>query len=183
MSHKWLAVLVCCSVLAGLAVERSIIVRATDSAQITPEQTELPIRRETQVVPNSPEISFIDSQSPTCYLPAPGTSACYITWNYLYVTASSSNYIISMTIAIDNNLQAYHAGFFQTYMYVPGSMYGQGFKVNCGLPGTEGVQALGKTYNYTIRARETGGLGSANYGSVSCPGDVVKVYLPNISKP
>ena len=183
MSRKWLVVWVCCAAFAALAIERNIIASATDIAQTTPEKSEIPVRRETQDAPNAPEISFIDSQSPTCYLPSPGTGACYITWNYLYVTASSPNYIISMTITIDNRILAYNSGFFQTYMFVPGSMYGRGLKVNCGLPGTDGVQALGKSYNYTIRARETGGLGAANYGAVTCPADVVKVYLPNVHKP
>ena len=34
---------------------------------------------------------------------------------------------------------------------------------------------LGKTYAYTVRSRETGGLSAANYGSVTCPSDVVPV--------
>jgi hypothetical protein len=183
MSRKWLALLVSCLALSALVVERSIIVGATGNPHRPPVNTAVPDRREMQRVINAPEISFIDSQSPTCYLPAPGTGACYITWNYLNVSATSPNYIISMTIAIDNQIQAYNAGFFQTSMYIPGEMYGRGFKVNCGLPGAGGVETLGKTYNYTIRARETGGLGSANYGAVTCPGDVVRVFLPSITKP
>jgi hypothetical protein len=65
---------------------------------------------------DAPAISFIDSPSPTCYLPAPGTGACYIQWEYLSVTAAAGANIISMTVSIDNELRAYHGGFFQTSM-------------------------------------------------------------------
>jgi hypothetical protein len=130
---------------------------------------------------DSPDISFIDSPSPTCSLAEPGTGVCYINWNYLYVTASTSQYIISMTVAISGEIQSYNSGFFQTAMYVPGDFYSPGFRVNCGLPGTT-PPGLGKSYSYTVRARETGGLGAANYGSVICPGDIVHNYLPIIRK-
>jgi hypothetical protein len=122
---------------------------------------------------DQPTISFIDSPSATCYQPASARNTCYIEWNYLYVTASASQYIISMTVSIDNRLVANHSGFFQTYMYIPSDMVGHGFKVACGPRNASG---LGKTYAYTLRARETGGLTAANYGSVTCPG----VYLVNL---
>jgi hypothetical protein len=125
-----------------------------------------------------PAISFIDSPSPTCYQPDPSRNTCIIEWNYLYVTASASQYIISMTVSIDNHIVAYHSGFFQTSMYIPDDMVGHGFKVACGPRGANG---LGKTYAYTLRARETGGLGAANYGSVTCPG-VYLLYLPNVRR-
>jgi hypothetical protein len=127
---------------------------------------------------DSPAISFIDSPSPTCYRPAVGTGICYITWNNLNVTASSGQYIISMTVSIDNDLRAYFAGFFQTSMYIPGDMTAPGFKMTCGMPGSGFYANMGKSYSYAIRARETGGLSAANYGSVTCPADVVTVYLP-----
>jgi hypothetical protein len=128
---------------------------------------------ETATKIDQPTISFIDSPSATCYQPDTSRNTCYIEWNYLYVTASTSQYIISMTVSIDNHIVAYHSGFFQTSMYIPDDMVGQGFKVACGPRGASG---LGNTYAYTLRARETGGLGAANYGSVACPG----VYLVNL---
>jgi hypothetical protein len=131
-------------------------------------------RGETQ----QPTISFIDSPSATCDQPVSGRNDCYITWNYLYVTASSSQYIISMTVDIANHPAAYHSGFFQTSMYIPGDIFGQGFKVVCG---PRNVIGLGNTYAYTIRARETGGLSAANYGSVQCPGMYVN-FLPAIRR-
>lgn len=131
----------------------------------------------------SPNISYIESPSPTCVHPQPGTGACYITWNYLYVAAASGQYIISMTIAIDNQVRAYHAGFFQNFMYIPGDMMGSGFRVDCGPPGSGDLAIWGNTYNYTIRARETGGLGAANYGSVTCPADIIRLYLPVVIRP
>jgi len=136
-------------------------------------------RREIETAPEAaaqieqPTISFIDSPSATCYQPDSSRNTCYIEWNYLYVTASTSQYIISMTVSLDNHLRAYHSGFFQTAMYIPSGMVGRGFKVACGPRDAIG---LGKTYAYTLRARETSGLGAANYGSVTCPG----VYLVNL---
>jgi hypothetical protein len=131
--------------------------------------------------PNSvqaPAISFIDNPSATCYRPVASANTCYITWNNLNVTASSAQYIVSMTISIDNRLRAYHSGFFQTSMYIPGDLFGPGFQVACGPRGAGG---MGNTYAYTVRASETGGLSSANYGSVTCPG-VMLVHLPIIRR-
>lgn len=125
-----------------------------------------------------PAISFIDNPSPTCYQPDASRNTCYIEWSYLYVTASTSQYIISMTVSIDGRLVAYHSGFFQTAMYIPDDMVGHGFTVACG-PRT--ASGLGNSYAYTVRARETGGLSAANYGSVTCPG-VYLLYLPNVRR-
>ncbi|MEZ4593941.1 MAG: hypothetical protein R3D55_22775 [Chloroflexota bacterium] len=129
---------------------------------------------------NAPAISFIENTSATCSRPRPGTGQCAITWNYMSVTAASSSYIISMTVAIDNQIRAYHSGFFQNSMAFPGTMLGDGFQVVCGFP--QGNTGFGNSYSYTVRARETSGLSSANYGSVTCPADVVKVYLPAVLK-
>lgn len=128
----------------------------------------------------APNISVISSPSATCSRPAPGTGACYIQWDYLYVTAASSSYVISMTVAIDNQIRAYHSGFFQTAMYIPANMTQPGYKVTCGFP--QGDFGMGNTYPYTIRARETSGNAAANYGSVACPADVVTLYLPIVRK-
>ncbi|MDI6696747.1 MAG: hypothetical protein QME21_16990 [Anaerolineales bacterium] len=123
------------------------------------------------------------SNSPTCYRQAAGSGVCYIEWSYLYTSASSGSYIISMTVTIDDRLRAYHAGFFQTAMYVPSDFYGTGFKVTCGIPGSGGVPGMGRTYAYTIRARETGGGVTSNTGAVVCPADEIKIHLPLIQKP
>jgi hypothetical protein len=135
------------------------------------------IQSETTV--DQPTISFIDNPSATCVQPISSRNDCYITWNYLNVSASSSQYIISMTIAIDNQLAAYHAGFFQASMYIPGDLFGPGFKVACGPRNP--LTGLGAVHAYTIRARETGGLSAANYGSVQCPG-VYLNYLPSVRR-
>ncbi len=130
----------------------------------------------------SPTITSIDSPSATCYLPAPGSGACYIEWNYLYVAAGSGAYVISMTVAIDGRLRAYHSGFFQSSFYIPADMTRPGYKVTCGWPGSGAAAVWGNTYSYVIRARDTAGLSAANYGSVSCPADIVKVYLPVLQR-
>jgi hypothetical protein len=184
ITRKWLGALAGLLALAGLVIAWGAIVaraaagsQATSAAVATPQGPQLP-RREIQGGPQSPAISFIDSPSATCYRPVAGTGECYIEWNYLYVTASSSQYVISMTVSIDGRLRAYHSGFFQTSMYIPGDMYDPGFRVICGFPGAGGVAGMGNTYSYILRARETGGLSAANYGSVTCPADVVQVFMP-----
>ena len=118
---------------------------------------------------NQPNIGFIDSPSATCYQPDPSKDECFINWYYLNVDATP-NYMISMTVAINSigtlaNIQ----GFFQTSIYVPYNMLGDGFKVACGSKGASGNPLLGNGYAYTIRARDTAGLSSANYGTTYCP--------------
>jgi hypothetical protein len=174
-------------ILALTGLLSILAVRVTPGSQAAPLATPTPIipdlpHREISGDAQAPTISFIDSPSATCFLPASGTGACYIQWDYLYVTAASGSYVISMTVAIDNRIRAYHSGFFQSWMYIPEDMTAPGYKVACGAPGSGGTAGLGKTYAYTIRARETGGLSAANYGSVTCPADVVRVFLPLIQK-
>jgi len=111
-----------------------------------------------------------------------GTGACYIEWNYLNVTAAPGAYVISMTVAIDNRIRAYHSGFFQSTMYIPGDMMAPGYKVTCGKPANGSQPEWGNTYSYVIRARDTGGFSATNYGSITCPADIVKVYLPFVTK-
>ena len=78
--------------------------------------------------------------------------------------------MITMTVFLNNFGPVAHTqGFFQTSMYVPYNMLGQGFKVPCGKPGDGGDPQLGNAYGYTIRARDSANLGSANYGTVYCP--------------
>jgi hypothetical protein len=174
--------------LAGLAlVWRSVIVSASTPSQVVQTQvapgTEPGMRSADQTSPDSPAISFIDSPSATCYLPVKGTNACFIQWNYLNVTASTSQYIISMTVAIDGRIRAYYSGFFQNSMYVPTDLIPTGFRVDCGTPGSSGNPDLGKSYAYTLRSRETGGLSAANYGTVFCPADVVLIDRMSLTDP
>jgi hypothetical protein len=137
----------------------------------TPNPPRLPTRPEAQ----APALSAIDAPSPTCYCPARNTGRCYIEWQYFYVTAAASQYVISMTVAIDGQVRAYHGGFFQTAMYVPSDFYGDGFGVSCGRPTAEG---LGNTYDFLIQARETGGGAMETRGTVTCPADVALLYVP-----
>jgi len=185
-SRKWIGALAGLLALAGLAIVWGAIGAraaagspAASAAMATPEGPQPP-HREIQGEVESPAISFIDNPTATCYRLVAGTGECYIQWNYLNVTASSSQYVISMTVSIDGRLRANHSGFFQTSMFVPGEMYDPGFRVTCGFPGAGGVAGMGNTYSYIIRARETSGLAAANYGSVTCPADVVQVFVPLI---
>ncbi len=160
-----------------------VVARATLGAQVTPPEPpdvaggpQHP--RDAGNVPLAPTISSIESPSPICYRPIAGTGACYIRWSYLYVTAGSGAYVISMTVAIDDHVRAHASGFFQTSMTIPGAMTGPGFRVTCGTEGSGGTPGWGRSYAYTIRARETGGLSAANFGTVTCPADTVRVFLP-----
>lgn len=118
--------------------------------------------------PAQPDIGFIDSPSAVCYQPDPGLDACWINWYYLSVS-SSPNYMITMTVTLNPRPVAHVQGFFQTSIYVPFNMLGDGFKVACGPLGAGGNPTLGNSYGYTIRARDSANLGSANYGTVYCP--------------
>jgi len=119
--------------------------------------------------PQQPSISFIDSPTATCYQPDPGVDACYLNWYYMSVSANP-NYMITMTLTLnDLGPVAHMQGFFQTSMYAPYNMLGRGFKVACGAPGAGGNPQLGNAYAYTIRARDSAGLGAANYGTTYCP--------------
>jgi len=153
------------------------------AGSLAQQPVEPPPSRERGGDPAAPLISFIDSPTAQCVLPVSGTDNCYISWSYMYVTASTSQYIISMTVNIDGHIRAYHSGFFQTYMYVPGDLFSEGFRVACGTPGTSIIPGLGNSYAYTLRARETGGLAAANYGSVTCPADTVPLISEGISGP
>jgi hypothetical protein len=168
-------------VLGVLVFSLALGSQAARLAGPPPASTDLPYREITGDG-ESPSISFIDSPSATCYLPVPGTGACYIQWDYLNVTAAPGSYIISMTLSIDDHIRAYHSGFFQTSMYIPEDMTSPGYQVTCGWPGTGGTLGYGEIYNYTIRARDTAGLKAANYGTTTCPVDTIKVYLPLLVK-
>lgn len=145
--------------------------------------TPIPMRDVPSLQTDAADISFIDSPTAQCYREAPSSDRCFISWDYLQVSAAAGQYIISMTVSIDNKLRGYSSGFFQTSMFVPSEMYAPGFLVACGLPGAGGNPNLGKTYAYTLQARETGGLSSANYGSVTCPADIVALTNAGLSGP
>ena len=124
-------------------------------------------------------IGFIESPSATCRKIQ--GNECAISWYYLAVDAAPS-YMISMRVqlqlvpggpqAVVHHTQA----FFQTSLYVPYDMIGE-FKVPCGKAGTspdpfpQPTPGLpyGNAFTYTIRARDSANLSSANYGTVFCP--------------
>ena len=119
--------------------------------------------------PQPASIGFIDSPSVTCYQPDPAQDACHLNWYYMSVSASPS-YMIAMTVTVNAvGVVARVGGFFQTSMYVPYNMLGDGFHVACGAPGAGGNPALGNAYSWTIQAQDSGGLTAANYGTAYCP--------------
>ncbi len=187
MSRKWLSLAM--SVLAVIALAMAANTLAANTLVARAAQGPVPTvisegtdqnRREVQVDGESPTISFIDSPGATCYRSSVET--CYLQWSYLSVSASTSQYIISMTVSIDGRIRAYHAGFFQTSMYIPSDLLTPGFKVACGWRGASGAPGLGYSYDYVIRAAETGGLKAANYGTVTCPADAGTVFMPIITR-
>jgi len=118
---------------------------------------------------NQPLIGFIDSPTAACVQPDPTKDECFLNWYYMSVSADP-NYMITMTVALnDFGFVGRYNGFFQTSMYVPYNMNPDGYKVTCGALGSSGDPKWGKAYAYTIRARDSAGLGSANYGTSFCP--------------
>ena len=145
-----------------------------DGWQVLKSETEGDSVREIYAPPgtdtsNAPDIGFIDSPTVTCYQPDASVDACYINWYYISVSASP-NYVITMTATInDIGPVAHYQGFFQTSMYAPFNMQDRGIKVKCGALGVGGNPELGNAYAWTIKARDSAGLKSANYGTVYCP--------------
>lgn len=120
-----------------------------------------------------PDISFIDSPTAVCYQPNPAQDTCHINWYYMAVDANP-NYMIAMTVTVvPMGIVARMSGFFQTSMYVPYNMLGDGFRVACGPLGAGGNPYLGNAYSWIIAARDSSNLKSANYGTVYCP-----AYVP-----
>jgi len=118
-------------------------------------------------------IGFIDSPTATCYQPDRRVDECFINWYYLSISAAP-NYMIFMSATINEiGGVAIYQGFFQTSMYAPYDMQDRGFRVACGplVPSDDPavIPDHGNTYHYTIRARDSGGLTAANYGTVYCP--------------
>lgn len=167
----WIAALgLCVTMAAGALVARAA---GWDAAAVIDEL--FGAWREIEPAgPQSPALSFIENPSPICYQPVASQNICYITWSYLQVSTSSPNYVLSMTVSIDGRLRANHSGFFQTSMLVPGEMYGPGLQVACGPRNAAGA---GNTYSYIVRARDTAGQSTSNFGSVTCPG-VSLAFLP-----
>lgn len=176
MHDRWratvwiVALALCVTIAAGALVARAA---GLNAAGVIDEL--FGARRETEPAgPQSPALSLIDNPSPTCYRPVASEDICYITWSSLQVSTSSPNYVLSMTVSIDGRLRAIHSGFFQTSMMIPGEMYGPGLQVACGPRNAAGA---GKTYSYVVRARDTAGQSTSNFGSVTCPG-VWLAFLP-----
>lgn len=125
-------------------------------------------------VPDASAIGFIDSPSAICRKVGKGND-CVISWYYMSVGASP-NYMIEAWFLVDGALVSRVAGFFQTSMYVPAEQLE--FPVKCGGAGMTplpeptpfpGMPPYGRTYSWTIRARDSANLSAANYGSVTCP--------------
>lgn len=159
----------CRSRLVVLAVLISVAASAANAATLATHSVAAPPIREREVAGDTPSISFIDSPTATCYRPQELGQSCVIQWNYLYVTAGESQYILDLTVEIEGRLRAAYSGFFQISLFAPSPMVFPGYWVICGQPGAGGDPTRGRLVSYTIRARETGGLSSANYGSVLCP--------------
>ena len=163
-SRWWLAAPV-------LAVSAMLLPRLVPALQGTLPWSSGSAHRETSAPPGVPSISFIGSPTAECYGPLEELDVCYVQWGLLDVSASPSQYIERMTVTIDGRIRAYYGGFFQTSMTVTPSMHPAGFKVRCGSAGAGGDPEFGFQYAYAIRARETGGLTSANYGTAICPAE------------
>lgn len=125
----------------------------------------------------SADISLITSSSPFCYQVNPVANRCLVNWEVLRVTTAAPAYMDVMTVTIDSRVRAVYRGFFSRTIDASSVMQGTGFIVPCGAFGAGGDPNTGLKHGFTIRARDTDGLKSANYGIFTCPG-VRLVYLP-----
>lgn len=94
--------------------------------------------------------------------------------------AGSGQFIIYVRLLLGGKVVFHTSGFFQTSAYLPYDMIGD-VLVPCGkangvpdpvpapTPSGPGPFPYGSAYSYTIQAGESGGLKSANYGTVYCP--------------
>ncbi|OGO10812.1 MAG: hypothetical protein A2Y53_07495 [Chloroflexi bacterium RBG_16_47_49] len=184
MSHPIRLSLVIVVLLAGLLLAWGVV-QAAPALQVSPGTsgismlaTPTPLPDQPAVV--SPDISFIDSPTASCILPRANTGVCFMTWYYMYANADP-NYIITMTVGIDDKARARYNGFFQTNMFVPSEL--MVFRVACGELGSGGNPNLGAIHNYVLRARDSAGLGAANYGTVFCPADEpARIFLPLLNR-
>lgn len=166
-------ILMIVALFAGMQIARSQATTPGGDQVILESQTQGENSRQISApageAPNAPNIGFIDSPSATCYQPDSAIDECFINWYYMAVDAAP-NYMITMTASLNAIGKIAHTqGFFQTSMYVPYNMVPNGYKVTCGALGAGGNPYLGNAYAYTIRARDSANLGSANYGTVYCP--------------
>jgi hypothetical protein len=172
-----LAIMMLSLAWVGVIAAARTVERQAQTQSPTPD-----VQREREAEPAAPDISFIDSPSATCSRAVAGTNACTIEWNYFSVNAGS-NYMLTMTVSIDGKIRANTQGFFQNSMYIPGDLLARGFQVDCGLPGASGDPALGQAHSYILRAKDSTGLSAANYGSVTCPSDIVPLAQLDLTGP
>jgi hypothetical protein len=117
-----------------------------------------------------------EARAPTAYCRKVKKNQCVISWGQISVSADP-NYIIDLWVFLEDELVFHASGFFQTSMTVGHDFLGEGIPVKCGRSGSTPLPdpppdfdlSYGSRYDYTIRASDSAGLKSANYGSVVCP--------------
>ena len=124
-------------------------------------------------IDNTILIGFIDSPTATCYQPDRRVDECYINWYYMSVNAAPALYMLWLEVEIAGRKVSRTNGFFQSSMYIPYNMLGDGFRVSCGALNSGGDPQFGSSYSYTIRARDSNNQNATNFGSVLCP-----AYIP-----
>ena len=172
--------LVMIALLAGLLLAWGVV-QAAPSLMASPDSSPLLTKTTPQPLPEQPadassNFSVIDSPTASCVLPRPNTGICLMTWSYMYADVSP-NYIITMTVGIDDKARGNYSGFFQTNMYVPSEL--MTFRVPCGAAGTGGDPNFGQNHIYELRARDFAGVVTVNNGTVTCPADIsARTFLP-----
>lgn len=115
-------------------------------------------------------ISFINTASPYCHQPDSRVDRCFI--GFAWHAVSSSSYMVKLQVSIGGRRVVEDRGFFQSGMFIDQtSLGGTGYRVSCGLTGAGGSSdpMVGLVYDYAIRAEDSEGLTSQNFGTIGCP--------------
>lgn len=120
-------------------------------------------------------ISAITTRSPYCYQPDRQRDECFLGFELHFVSSSVS--LTRLQVSISGRRVLEDRGFFQSSALIGHAQTANpGFKVACGLSGSgaDPDPLIGQRYTFQIRAEDSDGLITQNFGVFSCP-----AFIPN----
>lgn len=115
-------------------------------------------------------ISTIQTRSPYCFQADRDRNECVIGFESHDVSTTAS--MRELQITVDGRRVVEDRAFFQNSLFIGLNQVGRpGYRVPCGLSGSGGDPdpLIGQRYNYQIRAEDSDGTSSQNFGSIGCP--------------